>query len=154
MAGQCGTMMGGRRRKGGKKTRKMKGGVFVGFGNNHIAPGAADWVGVSGSKPVNPVTLQDAGDPYGTTGGTSSVLMGGKRRKSRKGGKSRKPKKGSKKSRKMKGGAWNAGAVNVSGAGYGFAGATPGVTAGIAPPTAYQSRVGGAPMGGDGVRSA
>ena len=149
-------MTGGRRRKGGKtrKGRKMRGGVMAGAAGP-ISVGAMRWDAVDTSGQVDSATGRPIPEYNDSSrAGNSSVLTGGKSRKSRKGGKSRKSKKSGKKSRKMKGGAWNAGAVNVAGAGYGFGGVTPGVTGGIAPPTAYQSRVGGAPMGGDGVRTA
>ena len=150
--GQCGApMMGGKRRKtrGTRKTRKMRGGVMYGPGAA-IAPGALEWGGVDTSAPYSSATGQAVADPFKTSGDTNAKVTGGRRRKSRKG----KSKKGGKKSRKMKGGAWSPGNVNAAGVGYGFSGTTSGVTGGIAPATAYPSRVGGAPMGADGVRSA
>ena len=145
-------MRGGRHRKGhkGKKSRKMRGGVMAGA-VGPISVGAMQWGAVDTSSPVN----QDgsfAADPYGTKP-ENNAAVGGRRRKTRK-GKSKKGGKRRSRRRTMKGGGWNAGAVNVSGAGYGFAGTTPGVTGGIAPAAGYMSRQGGAPMGDDGVRSA
>lgn len=147
-------MMGGRRktRKGKKttrKSRKMKGGVMYGP-TQAITPGALQWGAVDTSAPYNSATGQAVADPFGTSGDTNAKATGGRRRKSRKG----KSKKAGKKSRKMKGGAFNPGNINAAGVGYGFTGATDGVRGGIAPASAYPSRVGGAPMGADGVRSA
>lgn len=146
-------MMGGKRRKTRKgkkttrKTRKMRGGVMYGP-TQAITPGALQWGAVDTSAPYDSATGSKVADPFGTSPDTNAKVTGGRRHK----GKSRKGK--SKKSRKMKGGAWSPGNVNAAGVGYGFTGATDGVRGGIAPATAYPSRVGGAPMGADGVRSA
>ena len=143
-------MAGGRRRKS-KKTRKMKGGVMYGPGAA-IAPGALEWGGVDTSAPYDSATGAKMADPFGTSPDTNAKVTGGRRRKSRKTKKSKKA--GKRKSRKMRGGAWSPGNVNAAGAGYGFTGPTSGVTGGIAPASGYASRIGGAPMGADGVRSA
>jgi hypothetical protein len=129
-------MMGGRHRKGHKtrKSRKLKGGAFVGFGNNPVGAGAAEWVPVSGAGAYSSVTGQTIPDP--TTGEKASVLVGGKRRsrkgKSKKGGK-RRGKKSARRSRKMRGGAVagvNGGVANVAPVGAGFVGAIPGFPTG------------------------
>lgn len=147
--------MGGRHRKG-HKTRKMKGGVMYGP-TQAITPGALQWGAVDTSAPYDSATGAKTVDPFGTSPDTNAKVTGGRRRsrksKTKKGGKkSRKSRKG--RSRKMKGGSWSPGNVNAAGVGYGFSGATSGVTGGIAPATAYPSGVGGAPMGADGVRKA
>ena len=141
---------------GKRKTRKMKGGVMYGPGAA-ITPGALEWSGVDTSAPYDSATGAKMADPFGTSPDTNAKVTGGRRhkRKTRKG----KSKKGGKKtrktrSRKMRGGAWSPGNVNAAGVGYGFTGADSGVRGGIAPASAYPSRVGGAPMGADGVRSA
>lgn len=149
-------MAGGRHRKGhkGKKTRKMRGGVMYGPGGA-IAPGALEWGGVDTSAPYDSATGVKVADPFGTSPDTNAKVTGGRRRKTRASRKTKKSKKaGKRKSRKMRGGAWSPGNVNAAGAGYGFTGPTAGVTGGIAPASGYASRVGGAPMGADGVRSA
>jgi hypothetical protein len=148
-------MAGGRHRKGhkGKKTRKMRGGVMYGPGEA-IAPGALAWGGVDTSAPYDSATGAKVADPFGTSPDTNAKVTGGRRRKSRKTKKSKKSKKAGRRSRKMRGGAWSPGNVNAAGAGYGFTGPDAGVRGGIAPASGYASRVGGAPMGADGVRSA
>lgn len=151
--GQCGAapLYGGKRRKTRKsgktrKTRKYRGGVMYGP-TTAISPGALEWGAVDTSAPVSSATGQRVHDPFGTSPDTNAKVTGGRRRKGKKSRKSRK-------SRKMKGGAWSPGNVNAAGVGYGFTGADSGVRGGIAPASAYPSRVGGAPMGVDGVRSA
>lgn len=141
-------MMGGKRRKTRKtrKTRKMKGGVMYGP-TQAITPGALQWGAVDTSAPYDSATGAKVADPFGTSPDTNAKVTGGKRRKG-------KSKKAGKKSRKMKGGAWSPGNVNAAGVGYGYTGPTAGVTGGIAPASAYPARVGGAPMGADGVRRA
>ena len=142
---------------GKRKTRKMKGGVMYGPGAA-ITPGALEWSGVDTSAPYDSATGAKMADPFGTSPDTNAKVTGGRRhkRKTRKG----KSKKGGKKtrasrrSRKMRGGAWSPGNVNAAGVGYGYTGPTDGVRGGIAPASAYPARVGGAPMGADGVRSA
>ena len=133
----------------------MRGGVMYGPGAA-IAPGALEWGGVDTSAPYDSATGAKMADPFGTSGDTNAKVMGGRRRsrkgKSKKGGKSRKSR--GRKMRTLKGGSWTPGNVNAAGVGYGFSGPTSGVTGGIAPASAYPSRVGGAPMGADGVRSA
>ena len=157
MAGCSATpMMGGRHRKGhkGKKTRKMRGGVMYGP-TTAITPGALEWGAVDTSAPVNSATGAPEVDPFKTSPDTNAKVTGGRRTrkgKSKKAGK--KTKKAGRRHRKMKGGAWSPGNVNAAGVGYGFTGPTDGVRGGIAPASAYASRVGGAPMGADGVRSA
>jgi hypothetical protein len=146
-------MGGGRRHKKTRKTRKMKGGVMYGPGGA-IAPGALEWGGVDTSAPYDSATGAKVADPFGTSPDTNAKVTGGRRRKSRKTKKSKKSKKAGRRSRKMRGGAWSPGNVNAAGVGYGFTGPTGGVTGGIAPASGYASRVGGAPMGADGVRSA
>jgi hypothetical protein len=152
--GQCGApMMGGKRRKtrATRKTRKQKGGVMYGP-TQAITPGALQWGAVDTSAPYSSATGQAVADPFKTSGDTNAKVTGGRRHK----GKSRKgkSKKAGKKTRKMKGGAFNPGNINAAGVGYGFTGTTEGVRGGIAPASAYPSRVGGAPMGADGVRQA
>jgi hypothetical protein len=157
MEGRCiGTKRGGRHRKGHKKSRKMRGGVVVGA-VGPLSVGAMEWGPADTSSSADPVTGAVRPDVYDPSRGANASMLGGRRRKTRK-GKSKKAGKRksrtSRRTRKMKGGGWNPGAVNAAGAGYGFSGTTSGVTGGIAPAAGYQSRVGGIPMGGDGVRSA
>ena len=144
---------GGRRHKKSRRTRKvrkLRGGVMYGPGAA-INPGALEWGGVDTSAPYDSATGAKVADPFGTSGDSNAKVTGGRRsRKS----KSKKSKKSSKRSRKMRGGNWTPGNVNAAGVGYGFSGSTSGVTGGIAPASAYPARVGGAPMGLDGVRSA
>ena len=149
----CNATTGGKRHG---KSRKMKGGVMYGPGAA-ITPGALEWSGVDTSAPYDSATGAKMADPFGTSPDTNAKVTGGRRhkRKTRKG----KSKKSGKKSRKtrgrrMRGGAWTPGNVNAAGVGYGFTGADSGVRGGIAPASAYPARVGGAPMGADGVRSA
>ena len=150
MAGCSATPLYGGKRRKTRKTRKMRGGVMYGPGAA-IAPGALEWGGVDTSAPVSSATGQPIADPFKTSGDSNAKVTGGRRRKTKKGGKkSRKTRK----SRKMKGGAFNPGNINSAGVGYGFTGADSGVRGGIAPASSYPSRVGGAPMGADGVRSA
>ena len=143
----------------------MKGGAGYGFGDP-ITAGTLSVVPNSTSTPMKPDGTVDA--KVAAMDGNTNSLIGGRRRSrasrvSRKGGKkSRASRKGkskkttrkSRKTRKMKGGAWSPGNVNAAGVGYGFTGADSGVRGGIAPASAYPARVGGAPMGADGVRSA
>jgi hypothetical protein len=138
------TLYGGRRRRTSKKTRKMRGGNFVGVGQA-IAPGVLERTAVAnaGANPVTGALIPEPG-----------ALAGGRRRKSkkvsRKGG--RKSRKVGRKGRKtMRGGGWNPGVVNSAGVGYGYGGTGAG---GLADAVPYASRVGGAPMNADGVRSA
>lgn len=136
----------------------MKGGAGYGFGDP-ITVGTLSVVPNSTSTPMKPDGTVDA--KVAAMDGNTNSLIGG-RRHSRKGGKKSrkgKSKKVTRKSRKnrtrkMKGGAWSPGNVNAAGVGYGFTGADSGVRGGIAPASAYPARVGGAPMGADGVRSA
>jgi len=151
--GVCiGTERGGRRRKGHKKSRKLRGGM--GYGAvGPLSVGAMEWGGSNTSLAYDSATGQVSQTQPGTDPRTNA-LVGGRRRKTRKGKSKKAGKRKSRRTRKMKGGGWNPGAVNAAGAGYGFSGTTSGVTGGIAPAAGYQSRVGGIPMGGDGVRSA
>lgn len=154
MAG-CSTtpMMGGKHRKGHKsrktrKTRKLRKGGGFGFGAP-ITAGTLEVVPNSTSTPYSSSTGTAVPDPY-ATGGNSSTLMGGRRRKSRKG----KSKKGGKKSRKMRGGAgvYNAGAV-----GTGFTGAVSGMPGSqtYGQYTGYAAKVGSGPtFGHDGAAKA
>lgn len=152
---QCGTMTGGRRRKS-KKTRKTRrGGAGYGF-NGAIGANGPEWAANSTSTPMNPDGTVNT--KFAAADTATNSVVGGRRRKSRK-GKSKKAGRRSRKSRgrkmrTLKGGAWSPGNVNAAGVGYGFSGPTSGVTGGIAPASAYPARVGGAPMGADGVRSA
>ncbi len=126
-------MMGGRvsrHRKGhkGRKTRKVRGGAGYGFGPA-VTVGTLEVVPNSTSTPYSSSTGAPVADPYSTTG-NSSTLMGGRRRKSRKG----KSKKGGKKSRKgrsrkMRGGMYP-GSVNSAPVGAGFVGGLSGVSNG------------------------
>ena len=154
--GVCEPTIGGRHRKGHKtrKGRKMRGGVMYGP-TQAITAGALQWGAVDTSAPVDSATGAKVADPFGTSPDTNAKVTGGRRRSraSRK-GKSKKSKKTARRSRKLRGGAWSPGNVNAAGVRYGFEGPTEGVRGGIAPATAAPSRVGGAPMGADGVRSA
>ena len=144
--GTCGTMQGGKRRKS-RKTRRIRGGAY-GFGAP-ITVGALEVGKVDTATPYSSTSGQRVADPFGTSPDSNAKVTGGRRRKTRKG----KSKKGGRRSRKMKGGAFSPGNVNAAGTGYGFTGPTDGVRGGIAPASGYASRVGGAPMGADGVRS-
>ena len=134
----CGApMMGGRKRRG---TRKMRGGNFYGMGDP-IATGIPTWNAVAnaGADPV--------------TGAPTPELYGGRRRRTgkkatRKGGRKSRAGRRHARRRTMRGGA---GVVNSAGVGYGYTGTGAG---GLADATSYASRVGGAPMNPDGVRSA
>ena len=151
-------MMGGRRhsKKSRKHTRRrgLRGGTMYGFGGAEGTNGPT-WDSVANDA-YDPATGRnlgpDPGAPAGT--GTTSVMRGGRksRRKSHRKG-ARKGK--GKKSRKMKGGAWNPGAVNVAGTGVGYSTGGSSWASGSGYPimTGYASRVGGAPMGEDGVRA-
>jgi hypothetical protein len=151
-------MAGGKHRKGHKKTRKMRGGMFSGMGE---AINAGNYVHepVNGSAPVDSRTGAEMKDIY--AGGDSAAMVGGRRyrkskkstRKSRK-GKSKKVARKTRKTRKMKGGMWSPGNVNGGNVGYGYSGPQQGVIGGIAPASGYAANVGGAPMGADGTRSA
>lgn len=105
--------MGGRHRKG-HKTRKARRGGGYGFGPA-LTVGGLEVVKNSTSTPYSSATGAAIPDPFATNG-SSSTIMGGRRRKSRKG----KSKKGGKKSRKsrgrkMRGGSsqYNVGAVRA-----------------------------------------
>lgn len=119
--------MGGKRRKSGKKTRKMKGGMGYGFGGT-IGTAGAQWNSSWGGE------VTKAGVPVYDTADRPAV--GGRRRKSRKA--SKKSRKGKK--RTMRGGAqWQ----SAAGVGYGYTGSG---SRGLADPTAYASKV--PPAGG------
>lgn len=139
---------------GKRRSRKMKGGAGYGFGDP-ITVGTLSVVPNSTSTPMKPDGTVDA--KVAAMDGNTNSLIGGRRRsrkgKSKKGGKKSRKTRG-RRSRKMRGGAWSPGNVNAAGVGYGFTGADSAVRGGIAPASAYPARVGGAPMGADGVRSA
>lgn len=119
--------MGGKRRKSGKKTRKMKGGMGYGFGGT-IGTAGPQWNSSWGGE------VTKAGVPVYDTADRPAV--GGRRRKSRKA--SKKSRKGKK--RTMRGGAqWQ----SAAGVGYGYTGSG---SRGLADPTAYASKV--PPAGG------
>lgn len=124
MAGTCGSLMGGRRRRNGK-TKKLRGGMGYGFGGT-IGTAGPVWNSSWGGEVTKAGTpVYDSADPQR---GSS------RRRKSKKGGK-----KGNKKTRKMRGGAqWQ----TASTVGYGYTGSG---SRGLADPTAYASKV---PAGG------
>ncbi len=137
--GNTNPMAGGRRRRG---SRKMRGGNFYGaavdpqIGSAGLAYPAVENAAVD--KSGNPI-------PDGPM-----PKVGGRRRRT---GKSRKT-RGGRKSRRvsrrrtMRGGA---GVYNAGGVGYGYGGSGIG---GMTDAIAYPSRLGGAPMNADGVRSA
>lgn len=148
--------MGGRPRKGTRRSRKMRGGVMYGP-TEAISPGAIAWGGVDTSAPYSSATGAKVADPFGTSPDTNSKLTGGRRRRRvSKTNKRATKKKSSRRNRRrtMRGGAFSPGNVNAAGVGYGFSGAQDGIRGGIAPASGYASRIGGAPMGVDGVRSA
>ena len=122
--------MGGRRRKGSKKTRKMKGGMGYGFGGT-IGTAGPQWDSSWGGE------VTKSGTPVYDTADRPAV--GGRRRKSKKA--TKKSRKGKKRTmRRMRGGAqWQ----SVAGVGYGYTGSG---SRGLADPTAYASKV--APAGG------
>lgn len=129
-------MMGGRRRRSGKKSRKMRGGNMYGVvgGDSQLGTAGARYDAVA-NLPYNSATGAASNVDYG--------MVGGRRRrrtskKSRKGGKHRRGHK----SRKMRGG------MSVGQVGYGFTGAGVG---GLADAVQYNANVGGAPTGADGV---
>lgn len=123
MAGTCGSLMGGRRRR--NKTRKMRGGMGYGFGGT-IGTAGPVWNSSWGGEVTKAgVPVYDSADPQ----------RGSSRRR-----KSKKSKKGGKKTRKMRGGAsWQ----SVAPVGYGYTGSG---SRGLADPTAYASKV--PPAGG------
>lgn len=136
----------------------MKGGAAYGFGGA-ITPGTLEVKTVNTSLAMNPDGTENTKYSAMDDPSRNAMVGGRKTRKSRskKGGKktTRKSRKSRKsRGRKMRGGMWSPGNVNVAGVRYGFTGPTDGVRGGIAPATAEPSRVGGAPMGADGVRSA
>lgn len=137
MSGTCGSSMpGGKRRKGSRKTRKMKGGMGYGMGGT-IGTAGPVWNAAWGGE------VTKAGVPVYDTADRPAV--GGRRR--------RKSKKATKKSRKgkkrtMRGGAqWQ----SVAGVGYGYTGSG---SRGLADPTGYASKVppaGGPSQNADGA---
>lgn len=144
-------MMAGKR---GRKTRKLRGGVFYGVGSA-ITPGALEYKAVSGSQPFSSSAGAAVDDPFGTTGNGGSVLMGGRRRtrKGKKGAKkSRKTKKAGRRHKKMRGGV---GVYNASSVGTSFTGAIPNMPGGqtYGGYTGYAGKVpvGGPTAGADGV---
>lgn len=136
--GNTNPMMGGRKRRGG---RTMRGGNFYGFGGNLTGSSAgAQWDAVANTGANS------------ATGAPTQELYGGRRRRGRTGKKA--TRKGRKHGRRhgrrrtMRGGASS---YNSAGVGYGFNGTG---SAGLANAAVYASRVGGAPMNADGVRTA
>jgi hypothetical protein len=122
-------MMGGRasrRRKGSKKTRKMRGGVMYGP-TQAITPGALQWGAVDTSAPYDSATGAKMNDPFGTSPYTNAKVTGAGRRRTRK-GKGKKSRK-TKRSRKMRGGMFP-GSVNSAPVGTGFVGGIPGFPTG------------------------
>lgn len=116
-------MLGGKKRKGGKRhTRKMRGGMGYGFGGT-IGTAGPQWDSSWGGE------VTKAGVPIYDTADRPAV--GGRRRKSKKA--TKKSRKGKKKT--MRGGAqWQ----SVAGVGYGYTGTG---SRGLADPTAYASKV-------------
>lgn len=125
----------------------MRGGVQSGV-VGPLSVGAMEYGAVDTSAPYSSASGTAIADPFKTSGDSNAKVTGGRRRKTRKTRKSKK----SRRRRTMKGGAFTPGNVNAAGVGYGFTGAAAGVRGGIAPASGYPSRVGGAPMGADGVR--
>lgn len=144
------SMNAGRRRKDKKKTRKtrkMRGGNFYGP-TGAISPGAMEWGAVSNDA-YSSATGANLGPDPGAPAGT-----GGRRRSRR--SKTKGKKKTAGRRRKMKGGAFSPGNVNSAstGVGYSSGGSSWASGSGYPEMTGYAARVGGAPMGADGVRSA
>jgi hypothetical protein len=128
-------MMGGKRRKGSRKTRKMRGGMGYGFGGT-IGTAGPEWNSSWGGEVTKAgVPVYDSADPQRGQG---------RRRKSKKA--TKKGRKGKK--RTMRGGAqWQ----SVAGVGYGYTGSG---SRGLADPTAYASKVppaGGPSQNADGA---
>jgi hypothetical protein len=114
--GQCGTMAGGRHRKGHKTRKTRRGGAGYGF-NGAIGANGPEWAATSTSTPMKPDGTVDT--KFGAADTATNSVVGGRRRVSRKSRKG-KSKKGGKKSRKsrgrkMRGGAseYNVGAVRA-----------------------------------------
>jgi hypothetical protein len=128
--------MGGRRRRSVKKSRKMRGGNFVGF-----AAGSQTGLGSAGAE--YPAVANARADPV--TGAALPEIYGGRRRRaSRRTGKkvTRKGRKGGRRGRKtMRGGASYLGSAN---AGYGYAGTGSG---GLADAAGYRANVPGTGAG-------
>lgn len=151
-------MMGGRHRKGHKKTRKMRGGVMYGP-TEAIAPGAIAWGGVDTSAPYSSATGAKVADPFGTSPATNAKVTGGRRHRAtkKKGGKRRLTKKRGSKRRTMRGGAWTPGNVNSAPAGASFVGGIPNFPHGGGTYGAYAGYATNVPagnphpMGADGV---
>ena len=126
--GQCGTMTGGRHRKGHKtrktrKTRKLrKGGAGYGF-NGAIGANGPEWAANSTSTPMKPDGTVDT--KFAAADTATNSVVGGRRRK----GKSKKGGKKSRRSRKMRGGMYP-GSVNSAPVGAGFVGGLTGVSNG------------------------
>lgn len=146
-------MNAGRRRhkksRTARKTRKMKGGNFYGP-TGAIAPGAMEWGAVSNDA-YSSATGANLGPDPGAPAGT------GGRRRSKKSKKTKGKKvAGRRRTRKMKGGAFSPGNINSAstGVGYSSGGSSWASGSGYPEMTGYAARVGGAPMGADGVRSA
>lgn len=122
-------MMGGRRRKGGKRTRKMRGGMGYGFDGGVISPGNIVYAGANTSVPMLPTGGVDTKTAGMYSDPAANAMVGGKRRtrkgkgKTKKGGK--KSRKSMRKGRKMRGG-MTPSSVNSATAGASFTGAIPG----------------------------
>lgn len=142
--------------RGGKRSRKMKGGMGYGYDGGVISPGNIIYGAANTSVAMTPSGGVDTkyagmyGDEQNATGG------GRKSRKSRKTKKSRKTRKTRKtRGRRMRGGMHGApGVVNAGAVGYGYSAPDGGVHGGIAPVAGYNAKMGGAPMNEAGVRSA
>lgn len=146
--GQCGTMYGGRHRKGHKSRKTRKGGAGYGFGNP-VTVGTLEVVPTSTSTPMKPDGTVDT--KFAAADTATNATVGGRRRKSRKGKSKKAGKRKSRRSRKMRGGAgqYNTGAVRAE-----FTGGLSGVPNGTyGTYTAAASKVGGyGPTAGpDGV---
>jgi hypothetical protein len=118
--GQCGSLMGGKRR-GSRGSRRMRGGA-AGVGPA-ITVGTLENTYVDTATPVDPVTLAAKPDIY-------DIPQRGARRRSRKTAK--KGRKGRKGTRKMRGGASQ---ISMGTVGYGYGG---GGTVTSGPPDATQ----------------
>lgn len=143
---QCGL------RGGSKRSRKMKGAGY-GYDGGVINAGNIVHAGANTSEAYLPNGSKDAPTNAAFSSDTNGMIGGRKSRKSRKTRKTRKTKKSRKtRGRRMRGGAWNTGTVNAGAVGYGYSAPDGGVRGGIAPVAGYNAKMGGAPMGGDGVR--
>jgi len=132
-------MMGGRRHRSGKKSRKMRGGNFYGAAGA-IAPGAMQWAGVENV----------AATPDGALIANGSEMnppkIGGRRRRVTK-----KTRKGGRKSRRVHRRRTMRGGVSVGGVGYAFNGTG---VAGLQNAAGYNTNMGAAPTDAAGVSKA